>query len=51
MRVFIGPSMRMRVTILEIRHRQLLCSNEPKMKIDFFTIFSQNLFIDVLRSQ
>ena len=39
MRVFNGPLMCMRVAILEILHRQQLCSNEPKMKIDFFPIF------------
>ena len=33
MRVFNGPLMSMRVTILEIRHRQLLYSSEPIPKI------------------
>ena len=39
-----------KVSILEIRHLQQLCNSEPKMKIDFFTFFSQNLFPEVLRS-
>ena len=43
MRVFNGPIMRMRVASLEIRHLQLLCSSEPKVKIDFFHIFWQNV--------
>ena len=40
----------MRVTILEICHLQLLYSSELKMKINFFIIFLQNLFFEVLRS-
>ena len=46
MSVFNGPSMRLRVAILEIRHRQLLCSSEPKMKIN---IFKKNYRIRFLR--
>ena len=37
--------MGMRVSILEIRHQSLLYSSEQKLKINFFTIFLQNLFL------